>query len=148
MITTSDGAAGGPRPPIGLLLRRLDGLIDERFERTLATRGVTRRQWQLLHTLAENPAPLDALTEAVSPFLDRASGETARHHLDPLAHDGLVRADGDVYSLTDTGRALFDSLTGEVQATRALTVAGLAEGEYERTIATLQAMIGNLADNT
>ncbi len=144
MTTTTDRLATPPRPPIGFLLRKLDDLINERFERTLGTRGITRRQWQLLRTLAEDAAVLDALTEAVFPFLDRASAETARQHLDPLAHDGLVRADGDVYSLTDTGRALVESLTGEVQAIRELTVAGLAEGEYERMIVTLQAMIGNL----
>ncbi len=45
------------QPPIGLLLRKLDNLVNERFERTLGTRGITRRQWQLLHTLAERPAP-------------------------------------------------------------------------------------------
>jgi DNA-binding MarR family transcriptional regulator len=147
MTTTTDGVARPPQPPIGFLLRKLDGLINERFERTLGTRGVTRRQWQLLRTLAEDPAALDALTEAVSPFLDRVSGKTARH-LDPLAHHGLVRADGDVYTLTDTGRALVESLTGQVQAIRELAVAGLSEGEYEHTIVTLQAMIGNLETNS
>jgi DNA-binding MarR family transcriptional regulator len=144
MITTTKGAARRPQPPIGFLLRKLDRLINERFERTLGARGVTRRQWQLLATLAEEAASLDALTEAVAPFLELASGETARQHLDALARRGLVSAEGDVYSLTEPGRGLLASLASEVQTTRGLTVAGLTEGDYERTIIALETMIGNL----
>ncbi|MGW0436282.1 hypothetical protein ACWDV4_27495 [Micromonospora sp. NPDC003197] len=159
-------------PPIGLLLRKLDRLIDERFERTLGVRGITRRQWQLLHTLAGNRAPfvggtatlagnraplaehgtplaensasLDALASAVAPFLDQRAEETVEQHLEPLAENGLIRADDDVYVLTEPGRAFYESLMIEVQTTRDLTVAGLADGEYERTVTSLQVMIGNL----
>ncbi|PJJ55704.1 MarR family winged helix-turn-helix transcriptional regulator [Compostimonas suwonensis] len=135
------------QPPIGLLLRKLDNLVNERFERTLGTRDITRRQWQLLHTLAERPTTLDALNTAVAPFLDQAAGETAKQHLDPLAKLGLVTSTSDVYELTGAGRTLFDSLAEDVQTTRDLTVRGLADGEYDRTIANLQAMIANLEDN-
>ncbi|GAB2917674.1 hypothetical protein GCM10027280_00860 [Micromonospora polyrhachis] len=145
-------------PPIGLLLRKLDRLIDERFERTLGIRGITRRQWQLLHTLAgdrdllagnvvplaEDGASLDALASAVAPFLDQRAEETVKQHLEPLAENGLIRADDDVYTLTEPGHAFYERLVIEVQATRDLTVAGLADGEYERTVTTLQFMIGNL----
>lgn len=136
--------SGRVQPPIGLLLRRLDNLINERFERTLGARGITRRQWQLLRTLAERPASLDALNAAVAPFLDQAAGETVRQHLDPLAKLGLVTSRGEVYELTDSGGTLFDRLAEEVQTMRGLTVRGLADGEYDRTIANLQAMIVNL----
>lgn len=137
----------GPRsqPPIGLLLRTLDRLITERFEATLGARGVTRRQWQLLNGLAE-PATLDELNASVAPFLDGAAGETAAQHLEPLVESGAVSVDGDTYALTDAGRGLVESLAIEVEATRNLLVAGLAEGEYDRTVATLQAMIANLED--
>jgi hypothetical protein len=128
--------------PIGLLLRTLDRLIDERFDRTLAGRGVTRRQWQLLNTLAAGAATLDTLTAAVAPFL--AAGETARPHLDPLVTNGTVDTDGTAYALTDAGRATFADLTAEVRTIREATVAGLPDGEYERTVATLQTMIDNL----
>lgn len=132
------------QPPIGLLLRKLDGLINERFEQTLGERGITRRQWQLLNTLAEGPATLDELNTSVAPFLERSTGETARQHLDPLVNQDFVTADDDVYQLTDSGRTLIGSLAEEVQVTRELTVQGLGDGEYDRTIATLQTMIANL----
>lgn len=144
MKTTIGRWASPSAPPIGFLLRKLDRLIDERFERTLGDRGITRRQWQLIHTLAKGDATLDALTAAVAPFLDQSAGETAKQHLDPLAKDGLIGAQGDSYAITDAGRRFFESLLIEVQAIRELSVAGLAEGEYERTVGTLQAMIGNL----
>ncbi len=144
MTTTSDPRTQPPRPPIGFLLRTLDSLINERFERTLGTRGITRRQWQLLRTLAERPAAVDALDAAVAPFLDRTQGETVVRHLEPLESKGLVTATTGRYGLTDRGRALLDILAGEVQVTRDLTVRGLTDGEYDRTIANLQTMVDNL----
>jgi hypothetical protein len=129
--------------PIGFLLRTLDRLIDERFDHALAGHGVTRRQWQLLNTLARTSADLDSLTAAVAPFL---AGETARPHLDPLVADGTVTRDGDTYTLTATGRATLGALAAEVRTIRDATVAGLADGEYERTVTTLETMIGNLRE--
>lgn len=49
-VVTSTATTGFHETPIGFLLRKLDRLINERFERTLGARGITRRQWQLLHT--------------------------------------------------------------------------------------------------
>lgn len=138
MTTTTGGR------PIGLLLRTLDRLIDERFDRALAGRRVSRRQWQLLNALAGGAADLDALTAAVAPFLDRSGGETARPHLDPLVGNGTVARDGGTYTLTGTGRATLAALTAEVGTIRAAAVDGLADGDYERTVATLETMIDNL----
>lgn len=131
-------------PPIGLLLRTLDRAIDERFERTLGARDITRRQWQLLSTLAAHAASVEELDTAVAPFLDQEAGETTRQHLEPLAGRGAVVAHGDVYELSAQGRTLFEHLSADVQVTRSLVVRGLAEGEYERTVATLRTMIDNL----
>jgi DNA-binding MarR family transcriptional regulator len=125
--------------PIGLLLRTLDRLIEDRFDRALGDRNVTRRQWQLLHTLAAGDRTLDELTAAVQPFL--ATGETVHRHLEPLVEAGAVRG---AYALTDSGRALHDDLVRAVGEIRDRTVAGLPDGEYQRTVATLEAMIGNL----
>ncbi len=141
-MTTTD--SGRDQQPIGFLLRKLDNLVNERFVRTLGKRGITRRQWQLLRALAERPATLVTLDTAVAPFLDQAAGETARQHMDPLVDLGLVSPHGDLYELTSSGRTLFESLAEEVQVTRELTVRGLDDGEYGRTIANLQTMIANL----
>lgn len=128
--------------PIGFLLRTLDRLIDERFERALG--DVTRRQWQLLNTLAGATGATgpDALTAAVAPFL--AERETIDGHLRPLEDDGVVERRPDGYVLTGKGRELLADIGHRVQAIRDRTVEGLPDGEYQRTVATLEAMIGNL----
>ncbi len=130
-------------PPIGALVRRLDQLIDERFEQTFGARGVTRRQWQLLRTLADGAATTAQLDEAVAPFLQ--PGETVVPHLAPLAQRGLVHLGDGSYALTGEGREAFGQLASDVAATRDLVTAGIDATEYERTIATLQTMIDNLA---
>ncbi|MGC4804269.1 MarR family winged helix-turn-helix transcriptional regulator [Micromonospora sp. DT233] len=146
-MTTTDGQRRFFPPPIGLLLRKLDGLIDERFECALGNRDISRRQWQLLNMLAEGPATSDALNAAVAPFLDRTTGETVEPHLAPLATRGLVvAATGGAYELTETGRALLESLAEEVRAIRDRTVRGLADGEYDRVVAGLQTMVANLEE--
>lgn len=127
-----------------MMLTRLDRLINERFDGVVVGHGVTRRQWQLFNLLVDGAKTADELTEGVAPFLDIASGETARWHLDPLAEQGLVRFDGDAYSLTDAGRERFEALAREVRAVRERTTAGLGDGEYEAVVAGLGKMIRNL----
>ncbi len=143
-MTTTTGV-DAELPPIGFLLRELDRLIDERFEATLGRRHVTRRQWQLLSTLARGEATLSDLTSAVAPFLDHAAGEEASLHLAPLLERGLVQQVGERCRLTAAGDAAVEVLAAEVAATRALTVAGVAPADYAQTVRTLQAMITNLA---
>ncbi|MFY1668417.1 MarR family winged helix-turn-helix transcriptional regulator [Plantactinospora sp. WMMB334] len=141
-MNTTDG--GRRQPPIGYALRKLDRLIEERFERTIGKRGVTRRQWQLLNALVDGGYSSAALNDTLAPFLDRAAGESVQQHIDPLMQQGLVHHDGDAFTLTDAGRGLLRSLATDVQALRELTAAGLDERQYEQTVANLQTMIHNL----
>ncbi len=119
--------------PIGLLLRTLDRLIDDRFEHAFGARGITRRQWQLLNAL---PGTLTELTVAMPPGEPIDPG--------PLVETGVVRREGDLYSLTAEGEDLRADLAHDVRTIRDRTVAGLPDGEYQRTVATLEAMIANL----
>jgi len=131
-----------PQRPIGLLLRTLDGLIDQRFEKVLGDRDVSRRQWQLLRTLTEGEASADDLRARVAVFL---RGDTVPEHLEPLVARGFVEQVRDRYALTDAGKTFAEELALDVGAIRELSVRGLAPGEYERTVDTLQAMIANLS---
>jgi hypothetical protein len=56
-ITEEEGTMREDRRPIGYWLKRLDGLIEQHFERTLAGEGVTRRQWQALNPCTSGPPP-------------------------------------------------------------------------------------------
>lgn len=144
MRTTTGESPRAALPPIGLLLRGLDRLIDERFERTLGAPDVTRRQWQLLSTLAQRDATLEDLGAAVAPFLDEADGGSVEPHLAPLCRRGLVQRAGNTFRLTDRGRDAVAALTVEVRAIRRLVAEGISPARYEQALATLQQMIRNL----
>src|SRR4051794_11405451 len=102
-----------PQPPIGLLLRTLDRLIDQRFETVLGDRDVSRRQWQLLRTLTEGDQSSDALRARLEVF--HGAG-TVQEHLDPLVVGGVVEQIDDRYALTEAGRELTDELALAVGA--------------------------------
>ncbi|HLU28922.1 MAG TPA: MarR family winged helix-turn-helix transcriptional regulator [Glycomyces sp.] len=141
-MNTTDSRSS--HPPIGLLLIRLDRLIEERFAEALGGHGATRRQWQLLNLIEEGGATVDELAEGLAPFLDRAAGESVREHLDPLVHQGLLGLEGERCSLTETGRDRLEALARDVRAVRERTAAGLSESEYAAVMAGLRKMIRNL----
>ncbi|GAB4100218.1 MarR family transcriptional regulator [Sinomonas halotolerans] len=134
-----------PQKPLGLLLRTLDRLLEERFEEALERHRLSRRQWQLLNVLADGQETVGQLDEAIAPFLDAQAGETSERHLEPLLSGGLVAEKGGMYRLTDAGRAELRSAREAVEGLRSVTVRGLDDGEYERTVRALEAMIDNLA---
>ena len=134
----------GSQKPLGFLLRTLDRLLEERFEVGLESHQLSRRQWQLLNIVADGQKTLGRLDEAVAPFLDAHAGETSERHLEPLVGAGLVGKEAGEYRLTDAGRAGLLSARESVDGLRARRVKGLDDGEYARTLHTLEAMIGNL----
>lgn len=145
MTTTISGvSADRPSVPIGLLVRELDRLLDERLTETLARHGVSRRQWQLLSTLTRGPATDADLDAAVAPFLDRSSGERAADHLGELVGRGIVGSDGGEWTLTESGRHVVDRLAADVGSARAQTTAGISAEDYQHATATLRRMIDNL----
>jgi hypothetical protein len=81
----------------------------------------------------------------VAPFLDDGADETSERHLEPLLGGGLVGERSGVYRITDLGRMELRGARDTVQGLRDVTVAGLEEGEYERTLRALETMIDNLS---
>ncbi|KUL30799.1 hypothetical protein ADL15_22795 [Actinoplanes awajinensis subsp. mycoplanecinus] len=123
-------------------MRRLDQLIEERFDATLGARGVTRRQWQLLRTLEAGPGSSATLTASLAPFL--APGEPVETHLSPLLGGGYVEDRAGVYTVTAAGRDLLADLGAAVRGIRDVSTAGITADDYTRTLDTLAAMIANL----
>jgi ABC-type branched-subunit amino acid transport system ATPase component len=102
-IIEEGGTMREDRRPIGYWLKRLDGLIEENFERTLAGDGVTRRQWQALNTLHQRPSTQAELAEALQPFLVDDLGADGRGDR-PARGQGWVRpGEGDRLELTRAG---------------------------------------------
>ena len=128
----------------GYWLKRLDGLIEENFERTLAGDGVTRRQWQALNTLHQRPSTQAELAEALQPFLvDDPRAD--RRVIDELVARGWVRqGEGDRLELTPAGAGAHAGLLERIQATRQLLVRGVTQEEYRAAIDILRRMAENL----
>jgi DNA-binding MarR family transcriptional regulator len=131
------------RRPIGYYLKQLDRLIEERFERDLATHRIARRHWQILNILHSGPTDSPALTEALRPFWT-ASGIAQQAVLDDLVQRGTVSHDSESYDLTPSGRALHAAVLERVTATRELLLDGLTADDYQTVVDTLQHMARNL----
>lgn len=131
--------------PLGFLLKTLDGLLEDRFNEALEQHRLSRRQWQLLNVLADTEATVSQLDEAIAPFLDSAAQETSERHLEPLLGGGLVAEKAGVFRITDLGREELKGARETVQGIRDISVRGLEDGDYERVLRTLEAMIVNLS---
>jgi DNA-binding MarR family transcriptional regulator len=132
------------RRPIGYWLKRLDRLIEEHFERTLAGEGVTRRQWQALNTLHQRPSTQAELAEALQPFLvdDPGAGRRVIHEL--VVRGWVRQGEGDRLALTPAGAGAHAGLLERIQATRQLLVRGVTHEEYLAAIDVLRRMAENL----
>jgi hypothetical protein len=138
--------------PIGFWLKLVDRLIDEQFASTLEEHGVTRRQWQLLNVLSQEPATVQQLDAAVAPFLSAGVGangepgepETSAEHLSELIDSAWVDATASGYELTERGRVAFDKLDAVVSELRARLSEGLTTDQYSGTVESLERMARNL----
>jgi len=130
--------------PIGFWLRLVDGLINEQFDAMVEEHGVTRRQWQILNVLAEQPATADELNEALKPFFSQTADESSAEHLEELLESGWVSDDGGRYRLTELGSNSLASLGEVADRNREKITAGVSADEYEAALDVLQRMARNL----
>ncbi|MCP2316785.1 Winged helix DNA-binding domain [Nocardia amikacinitolerans] len=128
---------------IGYLLKELDRLIEARFDDDLAAGGLSRRHWQLLHSLSEGPRSAEELREALSPFW-KTEGEWGIE-IDRLSSAGLISADVDALDLTAAGRAAHDETFVRIAERRRAMARGIEPEQFETTLLALQRMIGNLS---
>ncbi len=138
MMTDSPGR----RRPIGYWVKLVDRLLEEQLDGTLQNDGLTRREWQLLNTLSDSPRSQEELEDAVSPFL--ANGATLDQQLAGLTRRALITSVEKYFALTDAGALLLQRALESVSAQRQQLVMGLSDDDYERTVATLEAMARNL----
>ena len=96
-----DPTHGPASRPLGWWLKEADARIDAAFDRSLGLRGLDRRRWQILATLARGPLTQQGVAAALSRFDDDA--EIAAIVAD-LLERGSVRRRGDAQlELTDQG---------------------------------------------
>ena len=132
--------------PIGLRLAQAARAVERAFDEALAEAGGTLPVWLILLNLKiRKPANQRELAEAVG-----VREATLTHHLNAMDTRGLVTRTRDpanrrvqVVALTEAGEAAFLRLRDTAIAFDAKLRAGLSDAN----LATLSALLGQLADN-
>jgi hypothetical protein len=136
MINTESGR------PIGYWLKKVDRLIDGRFEQQLGEAGLSRRQWQLLNLLRDGLRSVPELHTELEPFLQDT--DELNEALSGLVTRGWADSQDNIVSLTETGQAQFGLVTAKVAELRQAATAGVSAEEYQTTIDVLARMAVNL----
>ena len=129
--------------PIGYWLKKLDRLIDTQFELQLSTARLSRRQWQLLNLLENNPRSVPELEAQLEPFLQRVAQELS-DALAGLVTRGWAESRDNIVNLTETGRAQFEIVKATAAEVRQTLMRGIPPEEYRTTIDVLARMAANL----
>ncbi|WP_040692960.1 hypothetical protein [Nocardia vinacea] len=128
---------------IGYLLKELDRLINERFEEDLAAGGLSRRHWQMVHSLADGARPAAEVRDGLAPFWEH-DGEWEAE-LTGLVNRGLIVDNAGTLELTDAGRSVHDQAFVRIGKRRRAMVEGIADERYAETIRTLEQMVANMS---
>ncbi|MFD3683749.1 MarR family winged helix-turn-helix transcriptional regulator [Nocardiopsis sp. NPDC058631] len=128
--------------PIGYWLKHLDRLIENDFDRALASESVGRRHWQVLNSLHNEPGTIADLDRRLTPFLDE-NEDTVAPVVERLRELGWV--EGLVaLALTPRGEAEHEKLFARVGEARARLTRGIADEEYRAAVDVLERMSANL----
>jgi DNA-binding MarR family transcriptional regulator len=128
--------------PIGYWLKHLDRLIENDFDRVLASESLGRRHWQVLNSLHTEPGMTADLDRRLAPFLEEDES-TVAPAVDRLRELGWV--EGLVaLALTPRGGAEHDKLLSRVKEARARLTQGIGDEEYRVAVDVLERMSANL----
>lgn len=127
-------------------LNMVDTLLTTRVNESLAEHGLTRAQWQLMNALTSRPQSTEELGHALPAVVSGADEgpRTVTEHLDELVESGWLVVEGDLYTLTSTGRTSGERVAAVVEEMRADITEGLDEEQYETVMTALQTMARNL----
>jgi len=131
--------------PIGYWLKKLDRLIDNHFDLQLSNAGLTRRQWQLLNLLENDPRSVPDLEAELEPFLQDA-GDLSEP-LSGLVTRGWAESKDNIVNLTETGQAHFEIVKAKVAELPQALMTGISPEEYQATIDVLSRMAANMESN-
>ncbi|WP_433656603.1 MarR family winged helix-turn-helix transcriptional regulator [Nocardia sp. CA-128927] len=131
------------RRHIGYWLVELDRLITARFDEDLAAGELSRRHWQILHSLSDGPQQASALYTALDTFLADSAEWDAE--LASVVAKGLVVDESGTLSLTDAGRAAHDQAWRRIGARRRQMTDGITDEQFAETMRVLEKMAVNMA---
>ncbi|MFE9576084.1 hypothetical protein ACFYO1_06840 [Nocardia sp. NPDC006044] len=131
------------RRHIGYWLVELDRLITERFDEDLAAGGLSRRHWQILHSLSGGPQRSTELYAALDPFLADSAEWDAE--LAAVVAGGLVVDESGTLALTGSGRELHARAWIRIGARRQKMAEGITDEQFAETMRVLEKMAANMA---
>ena len=126
--------------PIGWWVKRLDALLEQAVDSAVAGEGLTRRHWQVLHSLADDAGPEGDLRSTLADF----TGDVGAVVTDLVGRGWVQRSADDGLALTAEGRAGHDRVAAAVARVRKHVADGLSAQEYERVILVLGRMVENV----
>jgi DNA-binding MarR family transcriptional regulator len=124
--------------PIGWWVKRLDRLLEEAVDSVVSAEGLTRRHWQVLHSLANGTSQEADLRSALADFAGDVDAV-----VDDLVHRGWVRGSTDGLALTDAGWSAHERVAAAVGRFRRQVAEGVSEQEYEQAVHVLGRMVEN-----
>ena len=126
--------------PIGWWVRRLDSLLEQAVDAVTEAEGLSRRHWQVLHTLATGTGH-----EAdVAAALADSPGDVEVVVSDLVGRGWVARLGAGRVALTADGGRAHDRVSRAVERVRRHAADGLSRNEYERTILVLSRMVANV----
>ncbi|MFE3223170.1 hypothetical protein [Nocardia sp. NPDC059228] len=130
--------------PIGYWFKHIDKTLEENFAALLATEGLLRRHWQIMHTLSGGALDATALDVALSPFLN-AQDPTAAPYVGTLLDRGWVVRDAmGTYALTLDGIGAHAKLLERIGIQRTAVTEGLSADDYRTLLDLLQRVSANV----
>lgn len=132
-----------PKRLFGYWIKEIDRLIEAGLGRLLDGEGLTRRDWQVLNTVAAARITTAELDARLAPFLT-ADEPTVRPHADALAARGWAEVHDDVWSLTGNGRQHHERVAALVQASRKQLMDGISPDEHRTLMDLLQRVATNM----
>ena len=132
-----------PARPLGWWLKEADARLDDAFDRAFATVGRTRREWQVLNTLAARPTARDDLAAALSAFSPPGEVHAV---LDVLTARGEVTATDGTLGLTAAGAGAQAQLASLVAQVRQRVGAALPPDDYVTLVGLLERLVEGLRE--
>jgi len=130
-----------PRRPIGWWLKEADKRLDAAFDRRLESRGVDRRAWQMLASLASRPMTRSELADSLASFDARAVLDDV---VVGLQERNWVEQSAELLRLTEEGEHEHAALVPLVNDVRQLVASALLPDEYGTLARLLQQLVAAL----
>lgn len=131
------------RRPIGWWLKEADARLDAAFDFSLAARGLDRRRWQVLATLAGSSTVRQEVVAALASFDEPAIVEAV---VDDLRSRGWVDESNGLLQLTPEGVREQQALVPLVEDVRQHVAAALPHEDYVTLVRLLAHLVAAFPD--